>query len=141
MDGHIIGMNTRAAVRNADLTVTKSTVERVVAELHEHGGIARGYLGVGVYPVRLPRALRDELEDGAASRRRGALVVAVQDNSAADAAGIVEGDILIAVDDDVVQGSRSLRAVLYARAGEKVHLALVRAGVVTKIEVELAERR
>src|SRR6185503_19310791 len=56
-DGAVIGMNTRTLVRGADLAIPSVTLRRVVAELQAHGGVRRGYLGVGAYPAQLPPAL------------------------------------------------------------------------------------
>jgi S1-C subfamily serine protease len=56
-DGAMIGMNTRTLVRGADVAVTVATLRRVVDELVAHGGIRRGYLGVGA--DRLRHALGD----------------------------------------------------------------------------------
>src|SRR3954470_13620143 len=56
-DGAVIGMNTRTLLRGADVAVPTATLQRVVAELAAHGGVRRGYLGVGAYPAQLPPAL------------------------------------------------------------------------------------
>ncbi len=134
--GRVLGMSSRAVIRGADLAVTKATIDRVVRELREHGGVARGFLGVGVYPIRLPRALREEL-----SRERGALVVALQDDGPAARAGILEGDILLEVAGTAVTGPRALRRVLYDRGGHDVDIAIARGGARETITVTVEARR
>src|SRR6476646_10585121 len=56
-DGAVIGMNTRTLIRGEDLAVPTATLRRVVDELKQHGGVRKGYLGVGAYPATLPAAL------------------------------------------------------------------------------------
>src|SRR5262249_5931087 len=73
-DGAVIGMNTRTLVRGADLAIPVVTLRRVVAELEAHGGVRRGYLGVGAYPAALPASLAQ-----AVGRDRGALVASLED--------------------------------------------------------------
>ena len=53
-DGAVIGMNTRTLLRGKDLAITTVTLRRVVDELAAHGGVRRGYLGVGAFPAQLP---------------------------------------------------------------------------------------
>src|SRR5688572_9048364 len=72
-DGAVIGMNTRTLLRGADLAVPVETLRRVVDELLAHGGIRRGYLGVGAYPGG-GGALIASIEDGAPAATGGLLV-------------------------------------------------------------------
>jgi serine protease DegQ len=133
--GGLVGIQTRFAVRGADLAIAKPTIERVVTALRTHGSVQRGYLGVGVYSVALPQAAAAQL-----ARTHGALVVAVESGSPADKAGLLVGDILVTVGGQNVRGPRELRAALAARAGQKTKLEVVRAGAVQAIEVEIGAR-
>ncbi|HBQ11381.1 MAG TPA: signal protein PDZ, partial [Myxococcales bacterium] len=71
-EGRVIGLQSRAAVRGADLIVPIETLREVAAELAAHGRVRSGFLGVSVRPIGLPDAARRQL-----SRRRGALVMGV----------------------------------------------------------------
>lgn len=110
-DGAVLGMNTRTLLRGADLAVPLPTLRRVVDELVQHGGIRKGYLGVGAYPT-----------DG------GALVASVDAAGPAAAAGIIAGDILLEIAGTPVTGPDSLRAALRDRPGQTVEVVLSRGG-------------
>lgn len=58
--GNVVGMNTSGR-RSTALTIPVATVNRVVEQLLAKGHIARGYLGVGMQPVRLPNNLTTTL--------------------------------------------------------------------------------
>jgi S1-C subfamily serine protease len=124
-DGAVIGMNTRTLVRGADLAIPTLTLRRVVAELQAHGGVRRGYLGVGAYPAQLPAQL-SQLAGGAS---RGALIASVEDGGPAAAAGVLVGDILVELDGVAISGPDSLRAALGDRPGKAVQLVVLRGGV------------
>jgi S1-C subfamily serine protease len=122
-DGAVIGMNTRTLVRGADLAVPVVTLRRVAGELEQHGGIRRGYLGVGTYPV-----------DG------GAIVASVEDGGPAATAGVLVGDVIVVVAGEAISGPDTLRRALFDRPGETIKLALVRGGVRHELEVTLGSK-
>jgi len=119
--GQLVGMNTRTLIGGADLAVPVATLARVVPALEAHGRIARGYLGVGVQAAAIPAASSD-------GRGRGALVVSLDDDGPGAAAGVLVGDVLIAIDGVAITGPDELRLALYDRAGAAVAIELVRGG-------------
>ena len=120
VDGAVIGMNTRTLLRGADLAVTTATLRRVASELQQHGGIRRGYLGVGAYPTG-----------------QGALVTSLEDGGPAATAGILVGDIIVEVDGVAVHGPDSLRSALADRPAKPVKVVLIRGGQRQELEVTL----
>lgn len=124
-DGQVIGMNTRTLIRGADLAVTTTTLRRVVAELVEHGGIRKGYLGVGAYP---------------AGKQDGALVTSLDEAGPGATAGLLVGDIILAVAGAEVSGPDTLRAAIAARPGEVVDLAISRGGNKLSLSATLGSR-
>jgi S1-C subfamily serine protease len=135
LEGNAIGMNTRALMRRADLAITAATIRRIAAVLREHGGVVHGYLGVSVYPARVPEAAADE-----SGARRGALVIAVDDHAPAQAAGILVGDLIVALAGKPVTGPRALREALYEQAEQEVEVSVVRGGRVEAVAVVLGKR-
>lgn len=135
-EGRGLGMNTRALWRRADLAVPVVTLRRVVAELEQHGAVRTGYLGVGVQAVRLPAAVAAQV-----SRRSGALVVSVAAGGPAEAAGLVLGDVILAIDGDPVSDPIDLRAVLLERAAEAAAVTILRAGTIIEVDAAIGERR
>lgn len=133
--GAVIGMNTRTVVRGADLAIGAATLRRVVDEILAHGGVRRGYLGVGAYPVALPAALAGSLGQDA-----GALIASIDEGGPGAQAGLLVGDILIRLDGDPIRGPLDLRTALIERGGKTVDAVVVRAGAAQTISVAIGER-
>ena len=134
-DGAIFGIATRGAGRQS-LVIPASTVERVVPQLVSSGAIARGWLGVSLHPVALPETLRSDQ-----SQRVGLMVMDVAAGGPAAKAGVLAGDILLAVG-----GAQATRPGKVARQlgadsiGRKVELTLARAGAVVTRECVIEAR-
>jgi serine protease DegQ len=122
-DGAVLGMNTRTLLRGSDLAVPVITLRRVVDELKQHGGIRRGYLGVGAYPSQ-----------------HGALVASLEDGGPAATAGILVGDILVEIDGVTVKGPDSLRTALGDRPGKAVKVILIRGGNKQELDVTIGSK-
>ncbi|MGY3456060.1 S1-C subfamily serine protease/DNA-binding CsgD family transcriptional regulator [Bradyrhizobium sp. LM3.4] len=98
------------------LVIPTATIERVAAQLEARGRIARGYLGLGLQPVRL--------DDGV-----GAMVMNVDKAGPSAAAGIRQGDVIVAVNDQKLSGVRALSRTLGpASVGAVVDVAARRGG-------------
>jgi len=134
-DGKVIGMNTRTLLRGADLAIPTVTLRRVVDELIQHGGIRKGYLGVGAYPAALTPSLAQ-----LAGRDEGALIASLEDGGPGAAAGLIVGDILIEVAGDPVTGPDSLRTALAKRPGAAVDVVLLRGGSKLTLQITLGSR-
>jgi S1-C subfamily serine protease len=134
-DGAVIGMNTRTLLRGEDLAIPTQTLRRVVDELAAHGGIRRGYLGVGAYPAHLSAALAQ-----LAGRDRGALVASVEDGAPAAIAGVLVGDVIVELAGAPVTDPDSLRLALGDRPGETVELTVLRGGTKLPLSVTLGSR-
>jgi S1-C subfamily serine protease len=129
--GRCVGMNSRAAMRGADLAVPMATLDRVTALLREHGSLKRGYLGVGAYSARLP---------GEVGQDRGALVLALEPGSPAERGGLLLGDTILTLGGRTVRGPRSLRDALSDRPSTRVEVKVLRAGKTATFELETGER-
>lgn len=136
IDGSIIGLNSSALARGVTVSLPVPTLRRVAAALLEHGHVRRGYLGVGVQTVRLPAGLVEEL-----AQETGALITSVEPGSAADKAGLVLGDTLVAFDNQPVRRVDDVQAALSDdRRGAEVVLRIVRGGKVQDLAVRVGER-
>lgn len=136
LGGKVIGLTTRGLLRRHSLAIPTATVKRVVDSLLAHGKVRRGFLGVGVYPVRVPEAIEKQ-----AGQARGALVISVQPGSAADKAGIVQGDVLLSLDGSPVGDPGDLLGFLDEdRVGAEITAKLARGGNVQDVKVTVGTR-
>ena len=134
-DGALLGIATRGAGRQS-LVIPASTIARVLPLLLQSGTIERGWLGVSLHPVALPEALRSDQ-----SQRVGLMVMDVVAGGPAAKAGVLAGDILLAVG-----GAQATRPGKVARQlgagsiGRKLELTLARAGAILKSEAVVEAR-
>lgn len=129
IEGRVIGLNTSGLTRGTGVAVPASTVSRVVEELLSRGHVRRGFIGVGLHPVRLP--------DGA----RGLIVLSLEPGGPALQAGVMVGDVLLTLDGEAVIDTDAVLSQLGAdRIGKTVVAEIVRGGTRVKIDVVPAER-
>jgi S1-C subfamily serine protease len=136
--GRVLGINTSGLARAAALTVPASTVDRVTDQLLERGRVARGYLGLGMQPVRLQPALRQRLD---LPHETALLVVSVEPGGPADSGGVFLGDVLVALDGTGVSDPSDVLAMLGPeRVGTPVRARIVRGGEKAEVTVTVGER-
>jgi S1-C subfamily serine protease len=126
--GQSIGMAVFGPRRRV-LVIPSATIDRVAARLETHGRIARGYLGLGLQPVAL--------EGGGA----GAMVMSVDPRGPAAAAGVHQGDVIVAWDGEAVRSVQTLlRALGPDGVGRVAVLGLRRGGEAREVRLTIAER-
>lgn len=136
MDGRIAGVNSSALVRGASVTIPAVTVKRVVETLLAHGHMPRGYLGVGLQPVRLDAALQETL-----GQQTGLMLMSVEANGPAAQGGLLQGDVLVTLDGAPVRQLDELQALLSSeRAGKVAPIRIVRAGSVQEMNVAIGQK-
>lgn len=124
-DGHVVGVSTNGLTPRGAVLV-RSTVERVVNRLEQHGTAAPGYLGVGFFPSGDGDAL---------------VVVSVEPDGPGHRAGVAVGDLLRTLDGIAVHGVRHLLGLLAAKgAGTEVELVLQRGGQPHPARITLGAR-
>lgn len=135
--GQVLGINT-SGPRRSVLTIPRTTVDRVVAQLLEKGHIARGYLGAGLQPVQLPASARK----GAAEKYEGGLlIVTIAPDGPAERAGLLLGDILLAVDGKSVSEPSEVQAALDSESvGKTISALLLRGGKAVENRITIGER-
>jgi S1-C subfamily serine protease len=136
--GAVVGMNTTGR-RGIALTIPATTINRVVNQLVDKGRITRGYLGLGMQPVRLPETLTHSLKLSSAG---GVIVVNVEPKGPADKAGVLLGDVLVTVDGTTVTDTNDVQALLASSemVGKTIPVKLIRGGTLLEVPVTIGEK-
>lgn len=133
VDGRMLGLSSRSLVPHADLALPLSTIERVVAELLEHGVVRHGWLGVSLIPVEVPA-------DAGAESRTAVLTAGLEADGPAARDGLLIGDLIVALDDAPIASPADLREALRGKIDVAVDLSLLRAGQATRVSVTPTHR-
>jgi S1-C subfamily serine protease len=121
------------------LGIPAATVERIVAAVEQHGYLPRPYLGLRLQALWLDATTRARWGRTARSM---AAVAGVEPESPADAAGIVPGDLLEAIDGVVIDDVEGLVAQLaQAIPGRVLQLRLRRGGQPQTLPITVGESR
>jgi serine protease DegQ len=136
--GKIFGVITPRFGRFGSTLTPAATVNNVVDTLLEKGRIPRGYLGVGLQPVRVPEALRQTLKR---EERGAAIVLEIEPDSPANKAGLMIGDIIVSLGGNSVSRLEDIHSKLHGSAiGKPFAIGFVRGGALQQAEITVAER-
>ncbi len=137
-EGEVVGVNTAIYSPSGGsvgigFAIASDVVQTVIEQLKSHGSVARGWLGVEIQPVT-----PDLAESLGVKPDTGALVAKESDASPAAKAGVKVGDVIEAVNGEVVASPRELARRIAAFGPEKsVSLTLARDGKEQKVDVTL----
>lgn len=124
--GEVIGVNT-AIIQGAQglcFAIAADTVKFVATRLIKDGKIRRGYIGVAGQSIFLHRRL---VLFHNLPVESGVLTIAVENNSPAQRAGLLEGDVIIGIDEQSVESVDDLHKLLTEnRIGVKSQLTIIR---------------
>lgn len=125
-NGEVVGLAT-AVIRGAQglcFAISSNTIDYVAGRLIRDGRIRRSQIGVKGQNVPLLKRLS---RFHSIENERGVLVVSVLDGSPARSAQLIEGDIIIGIDDHRVEGNDDLHRILTEqRVGVSSELAILR---------------
>ena len=140
MRGEVVAINSMIATvsggfQGISFAIPIDLAMDVVGQLQAGGSVKRGMLGVNIGAVS-----RDLAEAFNLPKAQGALVSGVNKGSAAEKAGIKEGDVVLKFNDRVVADSRDLpRYVTSARPGTPSKVQVWRDGKTVELSVTLDE--
>nr|CAD6420887.1 serine peptidase [Rhizobium sp. Q54] len=138
LEGEVIGINTAIFSPSGGnvgiaFAIPAAVARDVVTDLMEDGKVERGWLGVQIQPVN-----KDIAESLGLSEPQGALVVAPQEGSPGQKAGIEEGDVITALNGEPVKDARDLaRKVAAMGPNKKIEVSVWRDGKAQNLEVTL----
>jgi S1-C subfamily serine protease len=136
--GRLMGIATPRFARFGAIAVSAPTVNRVMDVLLQKGHIPRGYLGVGLQPVRLPDALRRTLQR---DDKSAAIVLEVEPEGPAHKAGIVIGDILVALAGRAITRLEDVHGQLGGESiGKSLPIKFLRGGALQEANIVVGER-
>jgi S1-C subfamily serine protease len=136
--GGIVGIVAAGLSRSSVLAITRPTLERVAESLSARGHVARGYLGIGLQPVAIPQSLKQQLD---IQQDTGIMALNVAENGPAARAGVLMGDVVLALGDHQITGAEALHAALDpATIGKQLPLSILRGGTLQQLSITVAER-
>ncbi len=138
MEGKLVGMNSAILSRSGGsmgigFAIPSNMAMKVVASLKSDGEVKRAYLGV--LPQQVDQSLADYY---GMTKPRGVLVAQVNDDTPAAAAGLKEGDIILAVDGRDINTPNALRNLIsLSDVGHPARVQVLRDGKERDIIVKL----
>lgn len=129
LNGELVGINSAIISRTGQnigigFAIPVTTVRNVVEQLIENGEVSRGLLGVSIISITPDLARQYALSSVA-----GALVTEVLADSAAEEAGLEVHDVIVAINDQPIKDSGSLKnSIGLLRPGVRVRVGFIRDG-------------
>jgi len=109
--GEVIGVNTATILPAQGLcfAISINTAQFIASKLIRHGAVRRSYIGVQAQTAALNRTIARHYE---IKTTTGALVLAAEPGTPAQKAGLQEGDIIVALEGEPVEGVDVLHRLL-----------------------------
>lgn len=140
LNGEVVGINTAIFSPSGGnvgiaFAIPAHLAQNVVQDLIDDGSVQRGWLGVRIQPVT-----EDIAESIGLAKPEGAMISEPTSDSPGAKAGLERGDVVTAVNGDVIKDARSLSRMIGSMSpGDKVELSVWRDGKSTTIDVTLGE--
>ena len=131
--GGVLGMVAGGLSRSSVLAITRSTLERVAEMLLSKGRVARGYIGVGLQTVAIPASLQQQLQ---IEQDTGVMALSVEENGPASRAGLMLGDVLLALSGQPLTRPEALHMALDpSSVGQELPFTILRGAALHPIHV------
>lgn len=140
--GELIGINTAIVGPNGGsvgigFAIPVNMAQQIISQLIEHGEVKRGRLGFTAQDLTPELAEAFDI-----SQSKGVVVARVEQDSAAEKAGMRAGDVIVAVNDDVVENSVDVRNMIgLIRVGTKIEIDIVRDGKPKRLLAKIEEKK
>ena len=140
--GELVGINTAIVSQTGSYSgysfaVPVNIVKRVAADLIDFGSVKRAMLGITMQPI--DKKIQEDLK---LNSMNGVYIVEVSKGSAAEEAGLKQGDVIIAIDGQkVTDGASVQEKVNNYRPGDKAVITYIRDGkeLTTEVTFHAAE--
>ncbi len=138
--GELVGINTAILAPTGSnvgigFAIPANMVSRLMNQIVAHGAVRRGQLGVAA------QDLTPELAQAfAIAADQGAVITQVSPRSAADHAGLKQGDIVLRINEKPIRDSASLRnAIGLLEVGEAAQIEILREGKPLTLDAKVGE--
>ncbi len=138
IQGEVIGINTaiRGDGQNIGFAIPVDLAKDISQQLLEHKKIQRPYLGIYMQDLDDKLALSLGLQANA----KGVIVAKVIQDSPAQLANLIQGDVIIKIDGKSVISAKDIQEIVKGhKIGDKLHLLILRQGQLTPIELAVGE--
>ncbi len=136
--GRVVGLLSSHLAGGEPVAIPVGTLDRIVQRLLSGGSPRRAYLGVSTQPVPLQDALRQRL---GVTQQVGLMLLGLEPNAPADRAGLLLGDIVLAIGGRAIEDGEALQMALGPEAvGAPTAIRLIRGGQLVESVVTPAER-
>ena len=136
--GGVIGVNTAIYSPSGGsvgigFAIPTEVAKDVISALKEKGSVSRGWIGVQIQPVT-----QDIADSLGLKATKGALVAQPAKGGPAEGAGLKSGDVIIAIDNEKIDGPRELsRKIAALGPGKTVGLTFLRGGAEKTVQLKL----
>jgi S1-C subfamily serine protease len=124
--GEVIGVNTAVILpaQGICFAIPSQTAKFIVGELLQHGRVKRGFLGIMAHNVLLPKGM---VHVGKIPVESGVSIAGLDPDSPAATADVRLGDVLIAIDNNIIETVDDLHKFLTTqKIGQPVTLTIIR---------------
>ncbi|MGD1841377.1 MAG: S1C family serine protease [Thermonemataceae bacterium] len=141
LSGELIGINTAILSRTGTYTgygfaVPVDIVAKIVNDLIQFGEVQKAFLGAEVKDINT-----DIAEEYNLAKLDGVVITGVLEGSAADKIGLVEGDVILKVNEEEINARAEYDEQLsYLKPGDKVNIAYRKKGALLEKQATLTNR-
>jgi S1-C subfamily serine protease len=134
--GRALGIITSMDIRGTTVVIPASLAWAAATKVAAEGGTKQGFLGVSSASVAIP-----ERQRGGRSQGFGLLISQVSQNSPAETAGLLVGDVLVSFDGEPIEHAEDLVTRLRGnRIGRAVPITVLRGASPVDVSVTVGER-
>jgi serine protease Do len=140
LDGKLVGINSMkiadAEVEGIGFSIPSNQVMKIIADLETHGKVIRPFLGIQYITISSMNRLQ-KIQYGI-NLDHGLYLASVNPSSSAEKQGLLEGDIILEVNDHKIYNDLDFMQIIYqAEIGETVSIDLLRNGKEINLAFEL----
>jgi S1-C subfamily serine protease len=136
--GRVLGLLSSHLAAGEPVAIPSASVERIVQAILAGGARRRAFLGISTQAVELQQALRASL---GIDQESGLMLLGLEPNGPAERAGLLPGDILLALGQRLVTDGEALQMALGTEAvGAALGVRLIRGGCLRDFSVTPAQR-